>query len=224
MVEEALMKKMTILMVAVILVVSFQVALAQDEDEERDLLEVNFYGGIAIPSGGLADWNDSLGAKSGFDFGIDIGYFFTPSLVIGFDFVYTQFGIEGSGEASTHNHRLYSPSLYAKYYFPLESDFEPYVKGQVGVENAKFSTTVVHPSAGGRFRELSYDPVLSAGFGVGLFYYTADYSGLFIEANYRWGNTQNVSATYLQQDYIFGETEGLIDLHAGVRLLVGSGD
>jgi len=144
--------------------------------------------------------------------------------VVGFDFVYTEFGIDGSSDSTAHKHRLYSPSLYAKYYFDLESDFEPYVKGQLGVENAKFSTAVNHPSAGGRFRELSYDPVLSAGFGVGLFYYTADYSGLFIEANYRWGNTKDVTATYLNQDYIFGETAGLIDLHAGVRLLVGSGE
>ena len=218
------MKKMTMLLMAAILVLSNEVGLAQEDDEERDILEVNFYGGVAIPSGSLSDWNDSLGAKSGFDIGIDIGYFVRTTFVVGFDFVYTQFGVNGSDDANSHSHRLYSPSVYAKYYLGLESDFEPYLKAQVGVENAKFSTAVVHPTAGGRFRELSYDPVLSAGFGVGLFYYTADYSGLFIEANYRWGNTQDVTATYLSQDYTFGETAGLIDLHAGVRLLVGSGD
>jgi outer membrane protein W len=218
------MKKMTMLLMAVILILFNQLAMAQDEDEERDILEVNFYGGIAIPYSNMSDWNDSLGAKTGWDIGIDIGYFVAPTFVVGFDFVYTQFGIDGWSDTTDHRHRLYSPSIYAKYYFDLESDFEPYVKGQVGVENAKFFTTVDHPTAGGRFRELSYDPVLSAGFGVGLFYYTADYSGLFIEANYRWGNTQDVTATYLKQDYIFGESTELIDLRVGVRLLVGSGE
>lgn len=220
------MKKMTLLLLAAILILSNLVVMAQDEDEERDILEVNLYGGVAIPAGGLSDWNESLslGAKTGWAIGMEIGYFAAPAFVVGFNFVYSELGIDSSGKNPKHNHRLYSPSLYAKYYFDLESDFEPYVKGQVGVENAKFSTAVANPEPGGRFRELSYDPVLSAGFGAGLFYYTSDYSGLFIEANYRWGNTKDVTASYHGEDYIFGETAGLIDLHAGVRLLVGSGD
>ncbi|MEE8149371.1 MAG: outer membrane beta-barrel protein [candidate division Zixibacteria bacterium] len=196
--------------------------LAQDEDFfVKDVLEVNFYGGAGIPSGSLSDFSDSLGAETGFNYGLDLGYFLTNDLVFGFNFSHTQFSIKSSDRTGKLNHKLYSPNLYLKYYFTGESDFIPYLKGSAGLEFAKF-TTFVDNSAGRRYREISYDPVLAYGAGAGFFYFVSDFSGLFLEANYRAAvSAAETEATYQDDIYLFGSELSRIDIHAGVRILIG---
>ncbi len=197
-------------------------ALAQDEDFfVKDVLEVNFYGGAGIPSGNLSDFSDSLGAETGINYGLDLGYFLTNDMVFGFNFSYTQFSIKDSDDTGDLNHKLYSPNLYLKYYFTGESDFIPYLKGSAGLEFAKF-TTFVDNSAGRRYREISYDPVLAYGAGAGFFYFVSDFSGLFLEANYRAAvSAAETEATYQDDIYLFGSELSRIDIHAGVRILIG---
>ena len=197
-------------------------ALAQDEDFfVKDVLEVNFYGGAGIPSGSLSDFSDSLGAETGFNYGLDIGYFLTNDLIFGFNFSHTQFSIKNNDRTGKLNHKLYSPNLYLKYYFTGESDFIPYLKGSAGLEFAKF-TTFVDNSAGRRYREISYDPVLAYGAGAGFFYFVSDFSGLFLEANYRAAvSAAETEATYQDDIYLFGSELSRIDIHAGVRILIG---
>ena len=196
-------------------------ALAQDEDFfVKDVLEINFYGGAGIPSGSMSDFSDSLGAETGFNYGLDIGYFLTNDLVFGFSFSHTQFSIKDSDETGNLNHKLYSPNLYLKYYFTGESDFIPYLKTSAGLEFAKF-TTFVDNSAGRRYREISYDPVFAYGAGAGIFYFVSDFSGLFLEANYRAAvSAADTKATYLNEIYKFGSDLGRIDIHVGVRILI----
>lgn len=220
------MKKNSALMAVLVLFsVNFTV-LAQEEDEERDIIEVSFFGGVGVPGGGLSDWttsNEERGAETGWDIGIDAGYFLSPTLVAGLNFVYTEFSIDASSEQPNHNHRLYNPNLYIKYLFEGESNWIPYVKGHVGVENVKFSTFVENV-AGNRYREISYDPSFGFGVGAGLFYYTADYSGLFLEASYHHAFSKDTKATYLDTEYELGENVGVFDVHAGVRILIGTGE
>ena len=102
--------------------------------------------------------------------------------------------------------------------FEGESNWTPYLKGHLGLENAKFSTKVTNP-AGGRYREISYDPAIAMGVGAGLIYYTAYYSALFIEFNYHTAMTEKVEATYLDTQYEFGENLTTYDIHAGFRLI-----
>ena len=196
-------------------------ALAQDEDFfVKDILELTFYGGAGIPSGSLSDFSDTLGAETGLNYGLDLGYFATNNLVIGFNFSYTQFSIKDSDGTGNLNHKLYSPNLYLKYYFTGESDFVPYLKTSAGLEFAKF-TTFVDNSAGRRFREISYDPVFAYGAGAGIFYFVSDFSGLFLEANYRAAvSAADTEATYQDDIYKFGSDLGRIDIHAGVRILI----
>ena len=197
-------------------------ALAQDEEFfVKDVLEVNFYGGAGIPSGSLRDFSDTLGAETGINFGLDFGYFLTNDLVFGFNFSHTQFSIKNSDGTGNLNHKLYSPNLYLKYYFTGESDFIPYLKTSAGLEFAKF-TTFVDNSAGRRFREISYDPVFAYGAGAGIFYFVSDFSGLFLEANYRAAvSAAETEATYQDDIYLFGSELSRIDIHAGVRILIG---
>lgn len=209
-------------MIGLSLLLMSSTALAQDEDFfVKDVLEINFYGGAGIPSGSLSDFSGSLGAETGFNYGLDIGYFLTNDLIFGFNFSHTQFSIKNNDRTGKLNHKLYSPNLYLKYYFTGESDFIPYLKGSAGLEFAKF-TTFVDNSAGRRYREISYDPVLAYGAGAGFFLFVSDFSGLFLEANYRAAvSAAETEATYQDDIYLFGSELSRIDIHAGVRILIG---
>lgn len=219
------MKKMSItLAMLLILVMSSNLLAQDDEDESRDLVEVALYTGAAVPTGGLSDWNDSLGAKTGIQVGIDVGYFATPKLIIGLSFAYSQFSIDTQSPAKELNHRFFNPSAYLKYYFASESDLVPYIRVFTGLDNAKFATVVQDQGAPTElnFRELSYDPVFSFGGGVGVFYYTSDYSGLFLEGSYHYGLTKNVNGTFQGTDYPFGVRTGLLNIRLGIKSFFGT--
>ena len=143
-------------------------------------------------------------------------------VIVGLNFIYTEFSIKNSDEQSHHNHRLYNPNLYVKYLFEGESNWTPYVKGHLGLQNPKFSTFVENV-AGNRFRELSYDPAVAFGAGLGLIYYTAYYSGIFVEANYHRALIKNVEGTYSDKVYEFGKDIASFDIHAGIRIILSSG-
>ncbi len=214
---------LTCLAVFLVVALSGSVFAQDDEDYERDVLEATFYGGLGLPGGDITDWNDTLGAKTGYELGFELGYFATESIVVGINFYFSEFAIDANDVASDMKHRLYNPNLYLKYYFPMESNFSPYVKGHVGLENVKFATFVSNEN-GDRYRQLSYDPALAFGFGAGLFYYTSDYSGLFLEANYHIASTSDVEANYEGNTYVFGSDVATFDIHAGIRVLIGSGE
>jgi hypothetical protein len=241
------MKKLAILL-TVFLLFSFSFSFAQ-EDEERDVLEVSIFGGLAVPVGGITDWKDTLGLGTslGYNMGAEIGYFLTPSLVIGFNFTYYElaiknetvpvvnqdgenFGGPGLTYVTLYNnpndlaHRLYNPSLYLKYYFFGESNLVPYIKGHIGVDNAKFTTKIDQATTNPRYRSLSYDPSLGFGFGAGLFYYTSDYSGLFIEGNFHYSASKNSEKDFYNVTYKLDENIMYFDIHAGVNVYFGTGD
>ena len=213
------MKRFSVTLAVLLLVAFSSSAFSQDEEEERDILEIGFYGGLGVPVGGIGDFNDSLGAKNGWALGLDFGYFVTTNIIFGFSFTYTQFGVDGPDLVSDASHRLYSPSLYTKYYFIGESNWEPYLKVHVGLDNPKFTTW-----SKGAYNAISYDPIFAYGFGGGLFYYTADYSGLYIEANYHSAASEDSMCDYETDPLVFGKNIGVIDIHAGIRILIGSGD
>ena len=217
------MKKMLIFSLLLLLFVCNFSAYAQEEDEvEKDILEMNFFGGIGSPLGDLKTWNDSLWATSHYNMGLDVGYFITTSIVAGFNFTYTDFNIDSDDDViSTLHHRLYSPNLYLKYYVPTDGNIVPYLKGSIGLDFAKFTTSVDNVS-GSRLRQLSYDPAVSFGIGGGLFYYTHDYAGLFLEGNYHIAQTEEVEYNYAGEIGTFGNKLSTFDIHFGIRILFGS--
>ena len=195
-------------------------AVAQTyEEEERDILELSLYGGLGIPSGGLTDWQDSLGAKTGWQIGIDFGYFLTPDMVLGISFTYLQFEIDTDTDAQLLNHRFYNPALYLKYYFFSEGNLAPYLKGHIGIDNAKFTTFVDDPP---RYRELSYDPAFAFGFGGGVHYYTSVYSGIYLELDYHQAMTEKSKKDFSGTTYTFGTNSSLINIRAGINIFFGS--
>jgi outer membrane protein W len=218
------MKRSLVNLALVILLLLSVTAVAQEyEDEERDFLEFSFYGGLGIPSGGISNWQDSLGAKTGWQLGMDAGYFLTSNLVLGLNFTYMQFAVDNTNEASLLHHRLFNPAIYLKYYFFGESNFVPYLKGHAGVDNPKFATLLTElPQPA--YRELSYDPGFAFGFGAGAFYYTSDYSGLFLEVDYHMGLTDTAEKDYGGTVNVFGENIGLINIRGGLSVYFSAGD
>lgn len=238
------MKKLSsVLAVMLLLSLCFNSSvLAQDEEEEyefeKDFMEAALFFGGSMPLGGLTDWtviNErgtyKLGTELGFNFGLDVGYFLTAEMVIGFNMTASQYTIDAEvpNEADlpiieSRHHRLYSPSLYLKYYFWGESNFAPYIKGHAGVDVVKFTTRVYDSNEGGdEYRELSYDPGFAFGIGGGLFYYTHDYGGLYLEVNYHHGLTSDVESDYgTRGPYTFGEAATVLDVHAGIKVFFGS--
>ncbi|KAA3632223.1 MAG: hypothetical protein DWP97_11460 [Calditrichaeota bacterium] len=215
------MKKSLIYLLLLLAVFNFS-TFAQDEDDEiiKDNLEVILYGGLGLPSGDLSDWGgDSLAVGNGVDVGFDVGYFIKYNIVAGINFNYTNFAIDNPESVDVGNltHRLYSPSLYLKYYLPTDGDFIPYLKGTIGLDYAKFTTSVDNPF-GSRFRQLSYDPALSYSIGLGAFYYTFDFGGLYLEGNYHMSQTEDAKHTY-NDGGVFGSNIAKIDLKLGVRIL-----
>jgi hypothetical protein len=216
------MRKYILIFAGLLVFASGATVWAQDT-QEKDLLEASVFGGLAMPIGGINSWgSDTLAAKTGFDLGFDIGYFMTPSLVLGVTFGYNQFGIDNSNEAGSLHHRLYNPAVYGKYYFFSESKFAPYLKVQGGVDNPKFATLVTD-NGQDKFRELSYDPAFAIGGGAGIFMYTSDASGFFIEANLHHAFAKNVEGNYQDQVKTFGYNSTLFNIHVGLAMFFGSG-
>jgi hypothetical protein len=234
------MKKFSWLLVAFLMLALTSSAIAQDDEEDyeyeyvKDFMEAAIYGGLAVPTGGLADWTathpatgtEELGTKTGVSFGVDVGHFLTMNLVVGLNLTYSHFGIESDTAAvQTLNHRLISPAAYLKYYFIGESNLMPYVKLHAGIDIPKYTTRIggIDVASGpGRYRELSYSPAFAFGFGGGLFYYTHDYGGLYLEANYHMGLTEESEKEYSTSKFVFGENVSVLDVHAGITVFFGS--
>lgn len=225
------MKKLSMILALVLLMALAASAIAQDEDEERDVLEASIFGGVIIPSGGLTEWQSisdkgvvDLATKTSVGFGADFGVFLTRPLVVGLNFTYTATSADGPEAPDDLKHRFYNPSLYLKYYFFGESNFVPYGKIHVGLDNPRFITKVYDREADKYlFREVSYDPVLAFGAGGGVFYYTSDWSGLFLEGNLHIGLSEETTGTFQDIDYTFGENTTYIDIHAGIKVFFGAG-
>lgn len=222
------MKKSVILLAALLLLAFNSVALAQDdaEDYERDVLEITLFGGLDSPTGDMLEWKDSLGAKVGYDLGFDFGYFLTESVVGGFGLRYSEYSIDASDNdelAADLKHRSYNPNLYLKYYLMPMSNLSPYLKANVGLTFLKFTTWVQNDN-GDRYRQIAYNPALSFGIGGGVFLYTADYGGFFVEGNYYIIKSGSVEADYEGDTYVFGDDLAAFDIRGGVRILIGSGE
>ncbi|MGH8014934.1 MAG: hypothetical protein ACREBV_01945, partial [Candidatus Zixiibacteriota bacterium] len=111
------MNKACLVVLALVLGISSQ-ALGQEEQAYvKDFMEVNLFGGGGIPSGDLKDFGDTTGAKTGFNIGLDAGFFITENLVGGLNFTFTEMSIEDNTTVGGLHHKLYNPNLYLKYYF-----------------------------------------------------------------------------------------------------------
>jgi hypothetical protein len=215
------MKKSTLLCVLTFILIFAVNIFAQDdeEDEKWRNWEVSMFGGLTMPSG--FDWYDSLKAKTGLNFGISGGYYFSNKLCFGLYFNYTQMAPEepGSLDLRDLHYKMYDAGLYGKYAFAGESNFEPYIKLSAGANFPKFMTWVGPTRT--RMREISYDPGLSAAGYLGAIYYTSDYGGIFLELGYHYDLIQYDEATFDDVTYVVPDDVNYIQINAGVTVFFG---
>ena len=189
--------------------------------EEKDIIEVNFFGGLSQPMSAVKNWQDSIGAKTGFNYGFHVGYFATSNFVVGAAFTFSQYGIDSQAAGlSTQHHRLYSPAMYLKYNFVGTSNFIPFIEGNMGADFVKFAT-IVNDEQKSKYRELGYKPAFAMGLSAGLFYYTSDYSGFFIQAGYHHGFTKDAWKEYQGTRYVFGKAIDQITISVGLQAVFG---
>lgn len=207
-------------LLALMLILALAVCAYAQEEEEQDEekwrnFEVVAFGGLSLPSGEFSDWNDTLGAGTGINFGAAGGYFFTEKICAGIYFEYAQFGVEDYEQ----NYRLYNAGFYGKYCFVGESNFEPYVKLTAGSVWPKFATWITEDR--NIMRELSYDPVPSVGLNVGTLYYTSDFGSIFLELGYQMAMTKDNLGEYGGVDYVLKDNINYINIRAGVTVFFG---
>ncbi len=215
------MKRLRILAVVMFVCLLASSAFSQDDgyDWEKDYLEFTLFGAVGVPTSGITDFGPNLNAQTGWSIGGELGYFISYKVTMGLSFQYTRFGVDSDFDGQlTQHHQLFSPTIYAKYSFVGESNWEPYLTARAGLDFPKFSTDI-----GGRWRELSYNPVFSMGGSAGLFYFTSDASGLYLEAGYHHGFSESTSGKHQDISYTFGENIEMVDVRLGIRILVGPG-
>ncbi len=199
-------------------------AMAQDDEAEPKWrnFEVTLTGGFSLPTGDFKDWNDSLGAKTGHNFGGAGGYYFTNRLCLGAYFEYDQYALQAPNDeidVSSMHYKLYKFGGYIKYALAGESYWEPFGRLRVGATFAKFPTWIGVENL--RLREVSYDPEISVGLDLGLLYYTSDFGGVFIQASYNYERLENTVGTSFNRDYALPHNVNYIAIDAGVTVFFG---
>ncbi|PKK82874.1 MAG: hypothetical protein CVT49_11220 [candidate division Zixibacteria bacterium HGW-Zixibacteria-1] len=209
------MKSFRLLLTLIVLSVIALSAYAQDDGKWRNF-EVGLHCGLAIPSGDLSDWNDSLGAKTGLSVSLSGGYYFTNNICAGIYFDFNSFGMEGNWGL---NYRLYNTGVYAKYALAGESNFEPYVKLTGGITWPKFPTWITVDR--NVLREQSYDPALGFGGYLGIIWYTAEFGGLYLEAGYQNIMSKDTEADWHGQIYKMPGNISYLQIRSGVTVFFG---
>ncbi|MFH2036999.1 MAG: outer membrane beta-barrel protein [Candidatus Zixiibacteriota bacterium] len=188
--------------------------LAQDEEGSWRNFEVYINGGMGIPFGDINNWLDSLGADPGFQIGVGGGYCFTERFSTGLYFNYSQLEMDGPFD---RNFRLFDFGAYAKYALTGESSFEPYGKISAGMVISKYPTWVLY----GVLREQSYDPDLTVSAGLGLLFYTSEYSGVFIETSYHVDLVEGVKAEYQGNKFSIDHNVSYMQVTIGINAFFG---
>jgi len=220
----SLMKNFRVLMILALATAFAAGAMAQDDEEDFKWrnFEVTLTGGLSLPMGDLKDWNDSLGAKTGHNFGGSGGYYFNNRLCVGGYFEYSQFSLEEPNsniDVSEMHYKMYKVGGYVKYALGGESYWEPFARLRAGANFAKFATWIGDNTL--RLREVSYDPEVSVGLDLGLLYYTSDYGGVFVQVSYNYERLENTVGESFNEDYVLPYNANYITLNAGVTVFFG---
>jgi hypothetical protein len=209
------MKKSSLLLVSFLILILAASAFAQEKEANWRHFEFSVIGGLSLPNSALKNWNDSMGANTGYLGGISSGLYFNEKLCLGAYFTYSQYSME----KYDLKYKLHDVGLYLKYAFVGESNLEPYVKVSAGANMAKFATWIA--PGNDRLRELSYGAGLSLGLYAGAMYYTSDNGGIFIEGSYHYSGLKDCMSEHKGIDYILGDNLSSFDIRGGVTVFFG---
>lgn len=183
--------------------------------------EVSIGGGPSIPTSDFSSFHaDTLGAKSGYQFGVSVGHFVTDLLSLGVGFNYSESKVvSGATPENLLHYRLYSGGVYAKYHFGYSKKVTPYVRLQANVSAPDFTTPLTTP--GLSYRENSYDLSLGVVASLGARISTFEWGGIFVEAGYRYISTAGKGTSFKQIDYVIPADVSQIEISAGFSFDIG---
>lgn len=160
----------------------------------------------------------NLNATPGVGLDLGAGYFFTNTLIAGLYFSARNMGVEDFG----FHHRMFEAGLYGKYQFmdATEKSWTPYLRITVGLNFSKLATRV---KDGDRYvyRELSYDPALGTGAGLGLYLKLNNRGGIYAEGAYHIDMMDGVGGEFKGVDYNWGDNNQYVVIGAGVVFNIG---
>lgn len=218
------MKNFRVLLILGLVVLFAGSLYAQDEEESEKWrnFEVAIRAGLDFPMSDLKDWNDSMGAKTGMNYGLSGGYYITNRICFGAYFNYSSFGLEEPNsliDVSQMHYKMYKFGGYLKYAFTGESYWEPFVKLRLGANFAKFATWIGQDR--NQLREVSYDPEVSGGLDVGLLYYTSDFGGLYLQASYNYERLENTVGDSFDVEYSLPYNASYFSINTGITVFFG---
>ena len=123
------------------------------------------------------------------------------------------------------NHRVYEIGTYGRFFLSNISDvsYSPYARISAGLNFSKLVTRV-EDDAGPLFRELSMDPTLGIGFGLGMHVKTNSYGAIYVEATYNYDFTSGIVGKFKGNEYVWGDNNQYLIIKAGIAFNIGPRD
>jgi len=161
---------------------------------------------------------DSLNASGNLGFDLGLGYYVNPKLSVGLYFNLRNMNTEGLDLS----HHVYEVGTYGRYFLSniSETSFSPYARLSAGVNFSKLVTRV-EGEGGPSFRELSMEPTLGLGFGLGMYLKTNDYGAVYIEGIYNYDFTSGIVGEFKGVDYVWGDNNQYLSIKAGIAYNIG---
>lgn len=161
---------------------------------------------------------DSLNAVGNLGFDIGIGYYVNPRLSVGLCFNLRNM----KTDELELNHRVYEIGPYARFFLSniSETSFSPYAKASAGLNFSKLVQRVDGES-GPTYRELSLEPTLGVGLGLGVYLKTNDYGAVYLEGTYHYDFTNGITGEFRGMDYEWGDNNQYLLVKAGVAFNIG---
>jgi len=195
-------------------------SLAFGQYDEDPYMEGYVGGNFTSPSGYMK--NDlvpsSLNATGKLGFDLGLGYYMNPKLNIGVYFNLRNMKTEDL----ELNHHVYEGGIYGRYFLLniSESSYSPYVRIMAGLNFSKLVTRV-DEDFGPVYRELSYEPTLGTGAGLGMYVKTNNYGAFFLEGVFNYDFTNGITGEFKGTEYAWGDNNQYILVKAGIAFNIG---
>jgi opacity protein-like surface antigen len=190
--------KKVLIFVAILMICASSMVNAQDL---TGMFNISPYAGLGIPMGKMSDTEgeDALARTTGFKFGANAEYFFTPNIGAGVDFMYAIFGndytdaeIEELGDNKLHTINI---GGHVKYVFMPESMLRPYATAGVGVTMNKVKDYIIDFDNEGNpiLGDAKLGTKMFLNGGIGAMYWVSEMISIFGEADFDYLLTKNAT-------------------------------
>jgi outer membrane protein W len=217
--------KKVLIFVAILMICASSMVNAQDL---TGMFNISPYAGLGIPMGKMSDTEgeDALARTTGFKFGANAEYFFTPNIGAGVDFMYAIFGndytqeeidLYGDDKLNTMN-----IGVHGKYVFMPEGMLRPYITAGIGMTMNKLKDAIDEE---GQTVDAKLDAKLFIAGGIGAMYWVSEMISVFGEADFDFLMTKDAKVKI--EDVEVGEVTSsynFLDFKVGLSVWFGGSE